>query len=164
MTSSHVIWRAVIAMPLLVACEGVAAHAPTSSVVNATAAPASPATAAPTAAPTPTPSPVAVVQVATPTPSPTPLRTGTSSVSGAFVVEVTNPTQIVGRFGGETFVFRSDARTRFGANDGSGAITFGSARNFQEAGIKAGDSLQLQVKWDERTADGGYPVTLVAKR
>lgn len=163
MTWSH-ICRTIVAMSLLMACGGAAVPAPVGSVANVTPAPASPATAAPTAAPTPTPSPVAVVQAATPTPSPTPLRTGTSSVSGVFVVEVTNPTQIVGRFGEETHVFRSDARTRFGANDGSGTIQFGSARNFQEAGIKAGDSLQIQVKWDERKADGAYPVTLVAKR
>lgn len=160
MTWSH-ICRTVIATSLLVACGGAAVPAPqASSVANVTAA----ATAAPTAAPTPTPTPVALVPAATPAPSPTPLRTGTSSVSGVLVVEVTNPTQIVGRFGGDTLVFRSDGRTRFGANDGSGTIQFGSARTFTDAGIKAGDSLQIQVKWDERTADGAYPVTLVAKR
>lgn len=123
-----------------------------SAVATATAAP-------PTASPTPLATPTAT---AVPTPQATVSKVGTSSISGAPVVEVISPTLIKVRVAGEEILFRSNDRTRFGAVQ-SGETVFGNAKNFTEAGIKPTDVLQVQVNWEDR-ANGAFLTLRVVKR
>lgn len=116
-------------------------------------------TAPPTASLPPVVTPMAT---AVPTPQATVTKVGTSSIFGAPVVEVISPTQIKVRVSGEEILFRSNEQTRFGAVQ-SGETVFGSAKNFNEAGIKPTDVLQVQVNWEDRSS-GAFLVLRVVKR
>lgn len=105
----------------------------------------------------PTPTQTTAPRTATP-------RSGTTTITAVSVLELTSPTQIKGRYQNEDLLFRSDESTRFAATNSSGVIIVGNAKNFSEAGIKAGDILQLQVNWDNRSPEGVYLVVLAAKR
>lgn len=85
-------------------------------------------------------------------------------------------TAITVRVAGELIRLRSGCRTetgvqgtgttrrctRFGASLG-GTVSFGDATDFEAAGTKVGDRLQVQVSWDDKDSSGAHFTLLVAK-
>lgn len=118
-----------------------------------------PPSATATALPSPMPTPAS-----TPAPQATFAKGGRATLNGVLVREVISPTQIKASYRNEEILFRSDTRTGFGTRDSAGVVLLKENSNFNEAGFKAGDTLQIQVNWDDRSVAGAFLAITVIKR